>query len=336
MFAHGRFLRLFFGCISSHRILTLADAKTVEEQEKNVQELVSILENTKKEHHIFFVAETAGKLKHPNKDLEQSLAKVLLDRSYSVELRAESAWALGEMGRSSDRVYPFLLESLQTERSQIVIQHVLEAISKVYLRRTHTTEEDLALVRVLDQLKERTKHKSGVFDFIHQRVESFEVLSILLLESIEEEKHIHSQEEHYRILLNFLWFCSEHPALITHHFKENKERFSTVFTQVFRDKKEQDPSTIFLALSFLVALSQDANIEDISGDVLLTVHREQNTLPEAFLIHLATLLRNTKVRNYFRDIAFNYEQDEQLLHFLSQLYARRDIAQYLYGITGEN
>ncbi len=88
---------MLFSCISSHHILTLADGGNAEQKQKNAQELVQIIENTESTHHYYFAAETAGKLKVPNIELEKKLTFLLSSRSHRPEVRAKAAWALGEI-----------------------------------------------------------------------------------------------------------------------------------------------------------------------------------------------------------------------------------------------
>ena len=145
-------------CISSHHILSLADGSSAEQKNKNAQELVQIIENTEATRHYYFVAETAGKLKVPNVELEKTLSEMLLSRKSRPEVRAKAAWALGEIGRTEGRVYKDLLTSLSSENNPMVLQSILEATAKVYLSRSHTTQEDLTLVRRLDELHARTSN----------------------------------------------------------------------------------------------------------------------------------------------------------------------------------
>jgi hypothetical protein len=166
-------------------------------------------------------------------------------------------------------------------------------------------------------------------------VESMEVLSILLLEAIENEKHIHKPDEYYRLLLNFLWFCSEHQASLMHRFSDNKEIFSEVFTEILRDPQKQKRNSIFLSLWFLVHLSKEPKMADITGSALLNMDNAAGSFSETLTIHLSDFLTNTKVRDYFRDIGLNNIDNEALFSFLAEHHNRRDIIQYLYGISGD-
>ena len=325
----------FFSCISSHHILTLADGGNGEQKKKNAQELVQIIENTESTHHYYFAAETAGKLKVPNIELEEKLVYLLTSRSKRPEVRAKAAWALGEIGRTEGRVYKALLNSLSSESNPMVLQSILEAIAKVYLSRSHNTEEDLTLVRRLDELHSRTGYQSPFFTYLHRSVESMEVLSILLLEAIEQKKHIEKPDEYYRIVLNFLWFCTEHQVPLINRFSENKETLSKVFSQIFQDVQEQDPSVVFLSLWFLVLLSEDPNMADLTGTSIINIEDQDGTYSTLKTIFLSNLLTNTTVRDYFRDIGFQHIEDERLLNFLADHHNRRDIIQYLYGIAGK-
>ncbi|MAA79755.1 MAG: hypothetical protein CL916_10890 [Deltaproteobacteria bacterium] len=324
-----------FSCISSHHILTLADGGSAEQKQKNAQELVQIIENTESVRHYYFVAETAGKLKVPNTDLEEKLSFMLLSRSNRPEIRAKAAWALGEIGRTEGRVYKTLLSSLSSESNPMVLQSILEAIAKVYLSRSHNTQEDLTLVRRLDELHSRTGYQSPFFTYLHRSVESMEVLSILLLEAIEQKKHIENPDEYYRIVLNFLWFCTEHQIPLVNRFSENKETLSQVFSKILQDAKKQDPSVIFLSLWFLVLLSEDPNMADLTGTSIINMDDEDGTYSTLKTIFLSNLLTNTTVRDYFRNIGFQHIEDERLLTFLANHHDRRDIIQYLYGIAGK-
>lgn len=325
----------FFSCISSHHILTLADGTSAEQQQKNTQELVQILENTDVPKHLYFVAETAGKLKTPNKELEKHLFEMLDSRNNRPVIRAQAAWALGEIGRTEFRVYQYLLSSLSTESHATVIQSVLEAIAKVYLSRSHSTEEDLQLVRSLDEMHARTGCETPFFTYLHRSVESMDVLSILLLEAIEQKKHIEKPDEYYRIVLNFLWFCAEHQAPLMNRFGEHKEQFSRVFAEILKDTDAQEPSTIFLSLWFLALLSEEPDMADITGTSLLNMEDKDDRYVHLKTIFLSNLLTNLSVRDYFRDIGFQHIEDEELLSFLANHHNRRDIIQYLYGIAGE-
>lgn len=322
-------------CISSHHILSLADGASAEQKQKHTQELVQILGNTDVSEHRYFVAETAGKLKMPNKALEEELVLMLNTRSNRPEIRAQAAWALGEIGRSEFRVYEPLLSSLSSESNAIVIQVVLESIAKVYLSRSHNTEEDLKLVRSLDEMHARTGFQTPFLTYLHRSVESMEVLSILLFEAIEQKKHIEKPDEYYRIVLNFLWFCAEHQAPLMNRFAEHKERFSEVFSQILQDTQEQKPSTIFLSLWFLVFLSEEPSMADITGTSILNIDDQDGHYTNLKTIFLSNLMTNLSVRDYFRDIGFAHIEDEALLSFLAKHHNRRDIVQYLYGITGE-
>lgn len=322
-------------CISSHHILSLADGGSGEQKKKNAQELVQIIENTEATHHYYFAAETAGKLRVPNKALEEKLISMLKSPSHRPEVRAKAAWALGEIGRTEGRVYKSLLDALSSESNPVVLQPILEAIAKVYLSRSHSTEEDLTLVRRLDELHARTGYQSPFFTYLHRSVESMEVLSILLLEAIEQKKHIDKPEEYYRIVLNFLWFCTEHQAPLLNRFSENKETLSTVFSQIFQDAREQDPSVVFLSLWFLVLISEDPNMADLTGTSIINMDDQDGQYSQLKTIFLSNLLTNTAVRDYFRDIGFQHIEDERLLTFLAEHHNRRDIVQYLYGIAGK-
>jgi hypothetical protein len=331
----GLMLWMIFGCVTSHHILSLSDVHVVEQKSKNAEELVQIIGRSDSTRHLVFAAESAGKLRTPHKELEEKLLALLSNRSSRPVVRIQAAWALGEIGRTSDRVYPGLLSSLSTESNTKVIQHILEAIAKVYLRQSHTVEEDLKLVRALDGLHSRTGLLSGFFTFLHKSVESMEVLSILLLEALEKDLHIHKPNEYYPILLNFLWFCSEHQSSLMHRFSDNKETFSIVFSEILRDPQKQSRKSIFLSLWFLVQLSNEPKMADITGSALLNMDNAEGSFSDILAIHLSDFLTNTKVRDYFRDIGLNHIDNEALLTFLSEHHNRRDIVQYLYGISGD-
>lgn len=322
-----------WGCISSHHILTLSDGADEEDKKKNVVELVQILNKAVSPQHLFLVAEAAGKLKYPNEDLEKKIANILYNNSLRPEIRAEAAWALGEIGRTSGRVYFLLVKATETETHDLVIRHLLEALAKVYGSTNHSTEEDLIFVRALDALSERTGYKSPFFQYLHRSVESIEVLSILLLEAIETKMHINKPDQYYLILLNFLDFLLDHEVTIIHQFSEHKALFSKVFSAILKDGDMQQTESVILSLWFLVLLSKEPQMADVTGSALLQLETTNPDISALVHIHLTQLLTNVQVREYFRDVGLKRIENEDVLTFLANQYHRRDFVQYLYERT---
>ena len=265
---------------------------------------------------------------------KKNLTFLLSSRSHRPEVRAKAAWALGE--DLEGRVYKALLDSLASESNPMVLQSILEAVAKVYLSRSHSTQEDLTLVRRLDELHSRTGYQSPFFTYLHRSVESMEVLSILLFEAIEQKKHITEPDEYlpYRSF-NFSMVLYRAPSSAAQSIFREQKTLSTVFSQIFQDAKKQEPSMIFLSLLVLVMLLEDPNMADLTGTSIINMDDQDGVYSTLKTVFLSNLLTNTTVRDYFRDIGFQHIEDENLLTFLAEHHNRRDIIQYLYGIAGK-
>ena len=332
-------LLLFWGCLTSHHILTLSDVRSEEERIKNTQRLALILREESEQEKRFFALEVAAKLKTLHPELQQEMGKILLQNRDSDSVQARAAWAVGQMGRekSWEKAKPLflmLIQALEDESSDEVIYYLLEAMGKLYFPHTHSLEEDLLLIRALESLEARKPQNSGVFYLLRSRVESLEVLLILLKENVEKGKHIKEPARHYQLALNLLWFWDTHQKQLLYDFESQKEKFRDLLNTLSQSLTPKHKEFTLLCLWYLAKLSKDERLADISSSAMLSIQMEDPQLQAFFDLQLSGLLSSSSARNYFRKDFMFHISDESLIQFLSQHHGyQRDFIQSLYGIS---
>ena len=104
-------LFLICSCLSAHHVLSLSDADSEQQRQAHAKELTEILSTEEKESTLFFASQRAGRLGLDDSALERALVD-LLSKRYTARLRAQAAWALGEMGRESKAFVVFVWLSM--------------------------------------------------------------------------------------------------------------------------------------------------------------------------------------------------------------------------------
>ena len=176
--------------------------------------------------------------------------------------------------------------------------------------------------------------KSGIFDMLHSRVESIEVFAVLLKESVAQKRHLTDPERHYQLVLNFLWYCAEHPNALLHYHTEDSRGYGTILQHIFQDVDKQDRSIIFVSLWFMLRLPEHPDLRTQIGNALLEIESDDILLNEVIAVYLSELMKNTRVRSYFRDIYLQRFHHPRFYAFLADHHHKRDLIQQLYGISG--
>ena len=358
-----------FGVYFSHSILNLLEYDSQKEKLRNQEKAIVAAQRfsgwakteAQKTHALYVV----GRLQEYNEDHVQALEDLLNSELSSVKNQA--AWALGEMGRTRSwasggkGIYRILLSQLQQPIAPETFVAVSEAIAKVFLSSDHSTEESLEIVRALNHQLSYHDEIPPVIYKIKSRIETLDVLILLLDESIDRvEKNSTNSRTDRQIILpkdqienskpkmtvdvqafDILHRCSlDLLRYLELHRNSNipLEKLKLAYRVLLSTLHIKDESLNLFVLWYIGRLVDDEQLSNFIAEQLISELKweEDPQLSSKMLrYHSLIQLVDAQVsREFLRAEFLGVEEQEDLFLFLSQSFqGNRDLIQMLQHVT---
>lgn len=326
---------LIFACAGIHQVGTLLDYSSIEERERNAHRAITIALNETWGDSTTartLAIQNLGLLRDDSDEVIEGL--IQLAEHPRPDLRRQALWALGEIGRelewedSAKAIVTTLTESLLTARSSTDAHYALDALLKVYCRHVHSIEEDLVLLRSLQQYLSQTEEPPSSFYILEREIQSLPVLMAL----IRERLHTSSIDVDALYTGNL--------ALIRYINRNRGALGDPQYRSLIKEALIQELEMVSvdvqsLQLLSLWSLATSANHNLISEEVAVQLVEQAPQLNDTLqvLVHMALweMLDVQVVRTYFRHF-LTHNTDEDVHHVLGILGTKVDLIQQLYNI----
>ena len=326
---------LFLSCASIHNVGTLLDYNSIEERERNAQRAIGIAL-----HETWSDSTSARTLAIQNlgllrDDSEEVITGLLqLTEHPRPDLRRQALWALGEIGRelewedSAKDIVTTLRESLLTARSNIDAHYALDALLKVYCRHVHSIEEDLVLLRSLQQYLSQIEEPPSSFYILEREIQSLPVLMALIRERLHSSSI--DVDALYTSNLALIRYLNRNRGALS------DPQYRSLIKEVLTQELEMVSLDVqSLQLLSLWSLATSAHHDLISEEVAVQLVEQAPQLNDTLqvLVHMALweMLNVQVVRTYFRHF-ISHNTDEDLYHVLGILGTKVDLIQQLYNV----
>ena len=326
---------LFLACTSIHHVGTLLEYSSIEERDRNAHRAITIALNDTWSDSTTARAlaiQNLGLLRNDSDEVITGLRQ--LAKHPHPDLRRQALWALGEIGRelkwddSTKPIVTTLTESLLTARSNTDAHYALDALLKVYCRHVHTMDEDLALLRSLQQYLSQTAEPPSSFYVLEREIQSLPVLMAL----IRERLHASSIDVDALYTGNL--------ALIRYLNRNRGALSDPQYRSLIKETLTQELEMVSvdihsLQLLSLWSLATSAHHDLISEEVAIQLVEQAPQLNDTLqvLVHMALweMLNVQVVRTYFRHF-LTHNTDEDVHHVLGMLGTKVDLIQQLYNV----
>ena len=323
---------LFIGCMGTHRVGMMMDYNSASEKERNVGRLLNIAERESLSdniHNRTLALQQIGYLQSTHPDHVYALQN-LVNHSHS-EIRRNSIWALGEVGRvldwddTSQHSMSVLSNALLNSRTTLDAHFVLEAMIKTYTPHVHDLKEDIELVRVLQQYHANTPTPPEVFFLLTKSVQSLPVLLQLLSETQERDSN-----EVYTINLDILRYLESNKKTLSQ--PQYRDLVQQTLQQELRTAQQSSQAVQLLSLWILTSAAHHGLIQEAIAAELVKLAPE-SVGTQRLLLHSALweMMETEVVRSYFRTM-LTTETQSDVLQWLGLLSDQVDLIQQLYSI----
>ena len=360
-----------FGVYFSHSILTLLEYDSEKEKLRNqdralmaAQRFANWSKTEPQKTHALYVV---GRLHEYDEEHVQALAE-LLD-SELITVNNQAAWALGELGRhrswstGGKGIYRILLSQLQEPLASDTFVFVVEAIAKVFLSSDHSTEESLEIVRALNHQLSYHDDVPPIIYKIKSRIETLDVLILLLDEAIEQvEKNSSASGSPRQVVLPKSQVKnrdggrggSTHALDLLHrssldllrylelHRNSNipLEKLKLAYRVLLSTLSIEDESLNLFVLWYVGRLADQEQVSNFISEQLISQGSWEDEISiSGHLLRYHSLIQLVDAqvsREFLRSELIKAEEHEDLLSFLSQSFkGKQDLIQMLYHIRPE-
>ena len=323
---------LFIGCMSVHKVGTLADYDSSASQTRNADRLISVAVNDT-------LADTAtartlalqniGLMRTSTPDVLTGLSQLV--RHAHPEIRRQAIWALGEVSRDlpwdndAQTTLSTLTNALLRSRTQLDAEYIIDALIKLYSPHVHSIEEDLSLLRDLQTYHAQVSEAPSNFYLLEREIQSIPVLLQLMGEHLTG-----SIDELYTSDLALIRYIERNRGALS--APQYRKQIQEVLAKEFELLSVEHQSIQMLSL-WMLANSAHNNILSEEVAIRLIEVSEDLDAELQVLLHMALWeMRNLEVvRRYLRDFLTNSDQED--IHRVLGILGRKvDLIQELYGV----
>lgn len=327
---------LLIGCMGTHRVGTMMDYRSAAEKERNVTRLLNVATRETlgdNIHNRTLALQQIGYLQSSHPDHVYELQE-LIDHPHA-EIRRNSTWALGEIGRvldwdeMSQRSMNALSKALLNSRTTLDAHFVLEAMVKTYTPHVHELKEDIELVRILQQYHANTPTPPDIFFLLTKSVQSLPVLLQLL-----SETQGRNSNEVYTINLDILRYLESNKKTLSQ--PQYRSLVQQTLQQELDTLKQSNQTIQLLSLWILTSAAHHGLIQEAIATKLVEMAPTLDG-PQRLLIHSALweMMETEVVRSYFRNM-LRTQSHTDVLQWLGLLSDQVDLIQQLYTIQSPN
>lgn len=323
---------LLIGCMGTHRVGSMMDYHSAAEKERNVTRLLNIANRealADNIHNRTLALQQIGYLQSTHPDHVYALQE-LVDHPHP-EIRRNSTWALGEVGRVLDwdeqaqRSMTILSKALLNSRTTLDAHLVLEAMIKTYTPHVHELEEDIGLVRTLQQYHALTPTPPEIFFLLTKSVQSLPVLLQLLSDAQALDAN-----EVYTINLDILRYLESNKKTLSQ--PQYRNLIQQTLQQELHTLQKSSQTVQLLSLWILTTAAHHGLIQEaIATELVKLAPQFEGT--QRLLLHSALweMMETEVVRSYFRTM-LTTQTHSDVLQWLGILSDRVDLIQQLYTI----
>ena len=341
-------LWFLMACYNTHYVLTLTDYDGAQEQIKNASIAARIggaVPGNKRAQRFVraYAFESLGKLKVISPEIITACSRALLTADNDPYVRTHAAWAIGEIGRDlpwetdAKALHEILIKAMQSKLDEQTAYYVVEALGKIYIQHDHTIDEDLQTVRAMNALAANHKTKlPPIYHIVKFRIETMEVLIVLLKESIEVVKKDSSKVvKAYGASLDVLRFLESHQSQLSTDFDGQKELIHDALRSIKSGFSLRQRSLSLMSIWYLGRILDDPRITDLIAKELIALDVSKDPALRLILqTSMAKLIKNESIRIHFRKTLLTKEsQMGHLSALLGIQRGKRDILQQLYGVV---
>ena len=325
-------LLTLWGCSSTHNVGRLIEYDSAKERSQNVQRLQTVAA----QESLFDTSSTRvlaikniGLLQPTDTDTINTLLN--LSGHAHPDIRRMSIWSLGEIGRvldwddESQKIASTLQNKLLKAPSNVDAQYILESMIKLYCQHAHTLNEDVALVKLLQQYHSKSSTPPNILYFFEQEIQSLPVLLQILSEKVDG-----SAEETYTANMEVFRYLQKNTSILS------RPQYKSLVIETLNAEISQLSSNEIvlqmLALWILGSSAQDGIVQEYVALELIS-QVETASYRHLILLHSAlwNMLEVEAVRVYFREL-LRTSEDPIILQTVGAMGYRLDAVQQLYTV----
>ena len=329
----------FWGCVSIHQVGALTDYDSESERLRKAHRAIEIALHdgygwTDNTPHRALAIQNLGLMRESSPEVVEGLKTLSFHSNATV--RRQAIWALGEIGRElswndeAKSLVKSLTKALQKAPSTLDAEYSIDALLKVYISHVHTIEEDLDLLRQLQDYLANTTDPPPNFYVLEQEIQSLPVLLALMGEHLAHQDTQYSPSDLYTSCLALHRYFEQNRSAL------NDAQYRNVIQETLQ--KELDILSVnvrSIQLLTLWSLAQSASHGILSEAVAVKLIEQIPHLDSALspLVHAALweMLDIQAVRVYFRQF-LESNSDAEVHIVLGLLGQRVDLVQRLYHL----
>jgi hypothetical protein len=286
-----------------------------------------------------------GRLQVLDEQIAKAAHKALISNNNADGVRADAAWAMGEISRERAwaEVKP-LSESLQQAmRAKIdaaTAYHVVEAFGKVYTPHDHSFEENLAATKALNALAaNQTTRLPPIYYVVMNRVLTFDVAIRLLRDEVQEARAERSEqniaEAYNAVLTTVRWMASRQEQLIA-GYADEKSKIEGAFDALLGALEVRDRRLALMLVWSLGNVAKEPVFADLVGQrVGGLVTSKDDTVRIVTSWSLYRLRTSMPARKAMREQLLSHEADARIFAMLAAMRTdpkEMDAVQKLYAV----
>ncbi len=326
-----------WGCVSIHQVGSLADYDSESERRRKARRAIEIalhegwMDDTS---HRALAIQNLGLMRESSPEVIAGLKELSFHPNPT--LRRQAIWALGEIGRElpwddeAKSLVRNLTKALLQSPSKLDAEYSIDALLKLYIAHVHSIDEDLALLRQLQDYLSGTTDPPANFYVLEQEIQSLPVLLTLMGEHLAGQNTQYTPSDLYTSCLALHRYIEQNRGAL------NEAQYRSVIQDTLQ--KELDILSVdvkSIQLLTLWSLAQSANHGILSETVAVKLieqipHLDSELSP---LVHAALweMLDIQAVRVYFREF-LESNSDAEVHTVLGMLGQRVDLIQQVYHL----
>lgn len=258
----------------------------------------------------------------------------LLKDGNAASVRAQAAWAMGELsrGRSWEEVRPMALllqESMSTSLHPDTAYAVVEAFGKAYTPHDHTFDENLSATRALNTLAaKQTTMMPPIYYVVLNRVLTLDVAIKLLRDEVRQARRTHTAQDmaeaYNAVLTTVRWMASRQEQLVN-GYGSQKEAIEAAFDALLGALALDDRRMTLMLMWSLGNVSAEPVFAELVGERAAVVAQQRD--PTVRLITAWSMYRlraSGAAREVLRDEYLGRGADQRVFAMLAAMRTEPD------------
>jgi len=288
---------------------------------------------------------SVGRLGVLDAEIVDNARLALLTDTNAGPVRAQAAWALGEIsrGRSWEEARPIALllqEAMTAHLDADTAYTVVEAFGKAYTPHDHSFDENLAATRALNTLaSNQTTLMPSIYYVVLNRVLTLEVAIKLLREEVGQARRSRSEQnlaEAYNAVLTTVRWLASHQEQLVNSYGDQKGSVASAFDALLGALDVRDRRMTLMLMWSLGNVSAEPAFAELVGKRASVIAKQDDPMVRMITAWSMYRLRASgAAREVMRDEFLGKEADGRVFEMLAAMRTEADapdVVQRMYQV----